>query len=223
MLQIIDIYSGTYLVQPLNARDSHIFQEMAESMKPFALYLVRLLLYILAVAYRLEAQTTPREIYAPASPKTPWQVVEPTIDPIISSAPHQEFSWVDVLLWLPNRLMDFVDIFRFDIGLGPSHGAVVRLTRYAQAGYRDMSPASVRLGMMGRRVPFMTEKSKEYGVSPYYHPSQQRKVCPGEVGGGVDLLIFGVYGGICLDELADFATGVFFLDLKKDDLKSQNF
>ena len=47
--------------------------------------------------------------------------------------------------------------------------------------------------------------------------SKDRSVCPGEIGLGVDLFL-GVYAGICVDELADFATGIFFLDIKDDDL-----
>ncbi|NLF25410.1 MAG: hypothetical protein GX589_07100, partial [Deltaproteobacteria bacterium] len=79
----------------------------------------------------------------PASPKAPWRSIEPEGDPLITAETKSTFSWVDVVLWIPNRIMDFLDIFRFDIGVGPSHGAVVRLSRYAQAGYREMSPASV--------------------------------------------------------------------------------
>ena len=161
------------------------------------------------------------QIEAPASPKAPWLTTEPGGDPLIAAESESEFTWVDALLWLPNRVMDFVDIFRFDIGFGPSRGGVLRLTKYAQAGYREMAPASMRIGFLGRRAPYMTEKEKEYGVSPYYHPSSERAVSPGEVGLGLDLFALGFYGGICFDEVADFAAGIFLFDFKEDDLRSR--
>ena len=150
----------------------------------------------------------------PVSPKPPWGEA-----PFAQEAGEPSFSWVDVALWLPNRLMDFIDIFRFDIGIGPAHGAVVRITKYAQAGYRRMTPGSLRLGDFGRRPPAMIEEDGESGVSPYYRESSDRPVCPGEIGAGADLLAVGAYGGVCVDELADFVAGIFFIDLKEDDLR----
>ena len=41
-----------------------------------------------------------------------------------------------VLLYIPNRVVDFLDIFRVDVGAGPSVGGVIRVTKYAQAGMR---------------------------------------------------------------------------------------
>lgn len=150
---------------------------------------------------------------APASPKSGWGeftvVEERKVDP----------WWVQALLWVPNRLIDFVDIFRVDLGIGLSRGAIVRVSKYAQAGYRTMSPASVRVGAMGRRVPVMIERTNEIGLGPNFLPSKDREVCPGEVGFGADLFVAGAYGGICLDEAADFLAGLFFLDLKDDDLR----
>ena len=146
------------------------------------------------------------------SPKKPWgdfKVIE-----------EQEGHswWVDVLLWVPNRVMDLVDVFRVDAGVGPAYGAVIRVTKYGQAGVRIMSPASVRIGDFGREVPFLYEESNEYGVTPYYTKSRDRKVCTSEVGVGLDLLIVGAYTGICVEEAVDFIAGLFFIDLEHDDL-----
>lgn len=127
--------------------------------------------------------------------------------------------WGRALLWLPNRVLDLIDVFRVDVGAGPSFGAVARVTKYGQVGYRVMSPASLRVGDFGRRSPVMLESSNEFGIGPAFVQSKDRDVCTGEIGAGVDLFLFGIYGGICVEELADFVAGIFFIDLRDDDLK----
>ena len=152
------------------------------------------------------------EIEAETSPKPAWGEID------AAAIDHGQHSpWRSVLLWLPNRIMDFIDIFRVDVGVGPAVGAVIRVSKYGQAGYRNMLPASVRVGDFGRDTPVKVERSNEFGVGPAYVASKDRKICLGEVGAGADLLIAGVYAGICVDELADFAAGLFFIDLKDDD------
>lgn len=148
----------------------------------------------------------------PTSPKEAWKD--------LNSLPIDEASsWVsDILLYIPNRLLDLLDVFRVDVGVGASVGAVVRVTQYAQVGYRQMVPVSLRVGDFGRHFPALVESSNELGVSPAFKQSADRQVCPAEIGLGGDLLIAGAYGGICLDELADFFGGIFMIDFKGDDL-----
>ncbi len=148
----------------------------------------------------------------PTSPKEAWGD--------LSSLPIDEgSSWIsDVLLYIPNRVMDLIDVFRVDVGVGASVGAVVRVTEYAQVGYRQMLPVSLRVGDFGRQFPAMVESSNEFGISPAFKQSADRQVCTAEIGLGGDLLIAGAYGGICLDELADFIGGIFMIDFKGDDL-----
>lgn len=144
------------------------------------------------------------------SPKPGWgefQVVEKKEQTILSK----------ILLWLPNRVVDFIDIFRADVGVGPATGAVIRISKNFQAGYRNMSPLSVRAGLFGRDYPFMLESSNEIGVSPAFIESKDREVCPSEIGLGADVLIVGAYGGICVQEIADFLAGIFMIDLNGDD------
>ncbi len=148
-----------------------------------------------------------------ASPKDPW--VDFALDQVKPTSPW----WSEVLLYVPNRLLDLIDVFRVDVGVGPSVGAVVRVTEYGQVGYRQMMPASVRVGDLGRRFPAMIERSSEFGVGPAYVESSDRAVCPGEVGLGGDLLIAGAYAGVCLDEVVDFLAGIVLIDLKDDDYR----
>lgn len=114
-------------------------------------------------------------------------------------------------------MVDFFDIFRADVGVGPSTGGVVRLSRYAQLGYRTMHPFSLRAGLMGRSLPVVVETDNEFGVGPAFHTSRDRNVCKGELGLGLDLLIVGGYVGVCVDEAADFVAGLLLFDPLGDD------
>ncbi len=123
-----------------------------------------------------------------------------------------------VLLYIPNRILDLLDIIRFDIGVGPSLGAVVRVTPYGQAGARFMMPVSLRAGLRGRKLPVFIEHTNELGVGPLFLSSDDRKPSILEVGAGADLFLVGAYAGISIDSIADFALGIFGLDPSDDDL-----
>lgn len=124
--------------------------------------------------------------------------------------------WQQVIFWIPLRVVDFIDIFRADAGIGFAAGGVLRATPHAQVGYRTLMPASMRAGLFGRKVPFLVETHDEYGVGEDFTVSPDREICPGEVGIGADLILGG-YLGICFDEAADFFAGLILLDPKDDD------
>ncbi len=120
--------------------------------------------------------------------------------------------WAEALLWPVNRLLDFIDVFRADLGVGPAYGGVLRLTRYGQMGYREMAPGSFRVGLLGRRAPILIETSSESGFGPWFAESKQRSICEAEVALGFDLGIAGAQAGRCFDELFEFLGGIVFLD-----------
>ncbi len=148
-----------------------------------------------------------------ASPIRPWSDFKE------GSQKEESSTFVKILLWPVNRVLDLIDMFKFDVGIGPSLGAVVRVTKFGQVGYRQMIPASLRVGNFGRTSPIQLEYGAEIGAGPLFAESSVRNTCPGEVGAGADLFLFGVYGGICLEEVLDFASGLFFIDLMDDDIK----
>lgn len=157
------------------------------------------------------AQRTP--VTAEVSPKKGWGdfdvVEEDTELPL----------WHQLLLWPVNRVFDLWDIFRVDAGAGLATGGVVRITEYGQAGLRTMRPASLRIGAFGRKAPWLMERSNEFGIGPSFVRSKDRQICTGEIGVGVDLFIVGGYGGICVEELFDFALGLVLLDPRDDDFR----
>lgn len=152
--------------------------------------------------------------YVPTSPKAAWGEFGPTQRAENGGSPW----WSHVLLWVPNRVLDLIDVFRVDAGVGPAVGAVVRVTEYGQLGYRQFAPFSLRVGGFGRKFPAIIERSNEIGAGPAFLQSPDREVCVGELGAGLDLFLVGAYGGVCVDELADFVAGLFFIDIKDDDL-----
>ena len=131
---------------------------------------------------------------------------------------EQERSLIgSVLLYLPNRIIDFVDIFKVDVGAGPATGVVVRLTKWGQVGYRTMAPASLRVGIRGREIPVFIERSSELGVGPAFLQSHDREVTTLEIGAGADLFLAGAYVGVSIDEFFDFLGGWVGIDFKNDD------
>lgn len=126
--------------------------------------------------------------------------------------------WKKIIFYLPSRALDLIDIVRIDVGVGLSTGVVARVTKWGQVGYRTMSPASLRVGLRGRKLPIFIERSSEFGIGPAFVQSHDRVVTPLELGLGADVLIAGAYLGVSIDELVDFLGGWVGIDFKDDDL-----
>ena len=123
-----------------------------------------------------------------------------------------------VLMYLPNRIFDLIDIVHVDLGVGPSFGGVVRTTKWVQVGHREFYPGSLRVGLRGRRLPIFWENTRGSGFGSRYRSDKARTVDDFEFGAGLDLFVAGGYAGISLDEAADFVGGIFTIDFKDDDL-----
>ena len=121
------------------------------------------------------------------------------------------------LLYIPNRILDIVDIFKVDVGVGPATGGVLRLTKYAQMGYRHFYPGSFRFGLNGRDYPVFIEDRDERGFGPNFVASPERNITPAEIGVGLDVLVVGGYFGVSLDQMVDFIAGLVGLDPEGDD------
>ncbi|MFN8389141.1 MAG: hypothetical protein U0136_02485 [Bdellovibrionota bacterium] len=135
------------------------------------------------------------------------------------SGPHktEHDPFVKALLYLPNRIVDLFEIFRFDVGVGPAAGAVVRVTKYGQVGLRSVQPFSLRAGLAGRHSPVFLETSSEFGIGPAYVSSHDRHVQTGEVGAGIDFFIVGAYVGLDIGAIPDFFAGIAGYDPSDDD------
>lgn len=147
----------------------------------------------------------------PARPCPPPQAVCPP-------APcAQPCSPLDVLLYyVPNRALDFLDIFRASIGFGCGFGVNVRVTELAEIGFGQYE--TTRFGMKGRVLPVYEENIDEAGIAllGWVNGCLQRD--PTEVGADLHLGIIGAQAAVSLAEVADFITGFILIDLQGDDL-----
>ena len=126
-----------------------------------------------------------------------------------------------ILMYLPNRFFDLMDIFRLRLRVGPGISAGVRATKpvSAFAGFHS----TLFIGLPGPRgnteIPFPVGLESRGGAqasfadlttgSTYYDPL--------EVGLEAQPLIVGVNIGIGVFEILDFAAGFLCIDLQDDD------
>lgn len=146
--------------------------------------------------------------------------------PSEDAAPEENGSILtEILLYLPNRVLDLFDIVRARVRVGPGVAVGVRVTEVAQLNLG--SYGSVYAGLPGPRqrvVPRAPVGVEAYtgvalsvleakisgGLGPHYSPT--------EVGAGAHLILVGVDVGIDPVELADFFAGFALVDIRDDDL-----
>jgi hypothetical protein len=130
-----------------------------------------------------------------------------------------------LLLWIPNRTFDVLDIVRLRARVGPGFAISARATELVDVtmgGY-----ASVFAGLPGPRgkaripwpvglenlagieVSVLDTTNEGGGFAPDYGPT--------EVGAGVQLILVGVDVGVEPLDLLDFAAGIILLDPRGDD------
>lgn len=166
---------------------------------------------------------------ARAAQPSPGHAAAATNRPALVHAPpagtYPEAALGSKLLWyVPNRLIDFADIFRLRVRFGPGLAAGMRFTDFGAfyAGeYR-----SVYAGLPGPRNPHYVRlpagveclKGVAFGgvdatddtpYGPAYGPT--------EVDFGAHLLIVGADVGVDPLEIADFLYGFVLFDLERDD------
>jgi len=130
---------------------------------------------------------------------------------------HKSHILSSMVLYIPNRILDFFDIAKLNIGIGPGIGAHVQVTEPLQTGllFYDV----VKIGLTGKRFQYYRrEASVEFGLSYAYLQEGEIKRNSSEVGGIVQVLILGAEVSINLEEVGDFISGIFFYDAKEDDL-----
>jgi hypothetical protein len=159
------------------------------------------------------------------------EVPSPSADEALSPAENEEPAhpshpwYIATLLYLPNRVLDFLDIFRLRVRVGPGIGVGARITEVVQLYFG--SYAAIYAGLPGprlRRIPrspvgleshsgvsiSVLDATVDGGIGPGYSPT--------EVGAGLHLVVLGLDVGIDPVEIADFFSGIFTYDIRNDDL-----
>ena len=130
-----------------------------------------------------------------------------------------------VCMYIPNRVLDIFDVVRLRVRVGPGTAVDVRATNLAAVflgsydtvyaglpGPRNGPAPKLPVGLecrSGVQVS-IADVTAEDDVGPDYGPA--------EIGLGAQVLIVGVDAGVEPLELLDLVTGLFFIDLRADDL-----
>lgn len=149
-----------------------------------------------------------------AGGELPCKAVPP---PVCAQPCAQPCSLLEVCLYyVPNRALDFLDIFRLNVGFGCGWGVNVRATELAEIGWGQYQ--TTRFGMKGRVLPVYEENIDECGIAllGWVNGCLQRD--PTEVGADLQVGFIGAQAAVSLAEAADFVTGFILIDLQGDDL-----
>ena len=150
-----------------------------------------------------------------------------------------------LVLYIPNRIVDFADMFSLTLGFGPAIGAEVQATKYLGLG-GQVGPTVQMIKGYNRQYGFaqqngwdasflmisseQRERSEAMGsVKDYYYfstgiPTMEKNIY-GYYKGARDFWAVGGKLGALVEvqaylhpiEIADFLLGWFFIDLKGDD------
>ncbi len=131
-----------------------------------------------------------------------------------------------LLMYIPNRLVDIVDMFRFRVRVGPGASVHVRATELLNgfAGQHN----TVYAGLPGPREPDTRrmrspagrEQVKGFmllGVDATDDSRHDPGYSPSELAVGAQILIVGAEVGIDPVEIGDFLAGFLLMDPKGDD------
>lgn len=130
-----------------------------------------------------------------------------------------------ILFYLPNRVLDLLDIFRLRLRVGPGVAAEARLTIYA-ANFAGQYQA-LYVGLPGPRLapiwpkPAGLEEWKGLmvmGVDATDDSPHPPGYSISECNAGVHVLLLGLDFGVDPIEIGDFLTGFIMLDVRGDDL-----
>lgn len=126
-----------------------------------------------------------------------------------------------IVMYVPNRVFDLMDIFRIRVRVGPGLSVGARATEVASFYLGRHNTLYVGLpGPRGRhKIPWPAGLENRGGIQasiadftatkPYYDPL--------EIGFEIQPVIVGVNIGIGPLEILDFLTGLLFIDVQDDD------
>jgi hypothetical protein len=147
---------------------------------------------------------------------------EEAIKPVEEKEEEEEERsiFVDILLYVPNRVLDVLDIVRAGVSVGPGIG--VDLTATEALNVTLMTRASVGLGYQTlRHSPIEAASYAMIGVGPLEADAEaglEWYRSPGDIRVEFHVLLVGAHVAVEAFEIFDLAAGFIFLDPKEDDL-----
>jgi len=168
-------------------------------------------------------QTTQTTQTTPTSGKTQTTTTQTTVTQ--RSQTQEVPRKHPILMYIPNRIFDVLDIVRARVRLGPGISVGARVTSIVTVfvgghstayvgvpGPRGKPEVSLPFGLEDNSGPALapTKESEEQAAKrPYYGPM--------EIGAEAQAAIAGVSVGVEPLEALDLLAGIFFIDLKGDD------
>ena len=133
-----------------------------------------------------------------------------------------EKAW-KVLMYLPDRVFDLLDVVRFQVRAGPGWAIGARITRSAPLFVGDYK--ATWLGLPGPRgrpklplpVGLASQTGFSFGPASSGDPGEGPDYGRGEIGAVAHVYMLGFDVGFDVFELADFFTGFAGVDLAHDD------
>ena len=130
-----------------------------------------------------------------------------------------------ILMYIPNRIFDVLDIVRARVRIGPGLSVGARVTSIVTIFVGGHSTAYVGLpGPRGKPVvslPFGLEDNSGPSLAPTKESKEETEkrpyYGPTEIGAEAQAVIVGVNVGVEPLEALDFLAGIIFVDLKGDD------
>jgi hypothetical protein len=180
---------------------------------------------VLIIAFCLWGQT---EYSYAAATNTVTNAVECAGSPQLTKPEYPNLG-IRLLYYVPNRLLDFIDIFRLRAKIGPGLSANAQITKSFSfyAGRQNV----IWVGLPGPRAPykFRPPAGREQengirfiGIDATDDTKHNIDYSPSEAAVGLHLLLAGAEAGVDIVELADFWAGFLMLDIRKDDLERRN-
>lgn len=170
-----------------------------------------------------------------------------------STSVHAQSHWMDkVTLYFPNRILDIMDVFSLNVGVGLTAHASLRVTHAAEIGggysstlqmvkdYNRQYGFARRDGVYSGIGPFVATDMKRqpaYLLAREYWWDKEGLVKPSdehflpkegvedfwEIGGSLGLGVIEADVSIHPVEILDALLGFFFIDIGNDDLTFENF
>jgi hypothetical protein len=131
-----------------------------------------------------------------------------------------------VLLYIPNRIFDVLDVVRARVRIGPGFSVAARVTKYTDVFLGAYK--SFYIGLPGPRqiprVPWPGGIESRSGLAASvaddtvtsYDSNPRYSVT--EAGVGVQAILVGAEAGVDVAEVFDLALGLLFIDFREDDL-----
>jgi hypothetical protein len=127
-----------------------------------------------------------------------------------------------LLLYIPNRLLDLLDVLHLGYGLGPGLGAELRFTRHGRLG--AVAGGDVGLAWLGRWTSplecaaYARASLGSQDVVAQSSIGERWRYPRWDIGFSVFALVEARYIAIAPDEIVDFLVGFSTYDTKGDDL-----